>query len=260
MITRVDVKLFFASIFCCTTLLAQDTSRFSPKAIATPSKSQAKSAGRLLGVFDSETAVPLEGVEVIDLLGTQLSLATKAAGLVSLRGFKNQHDSAAVRVRKIGYRDTSFIVLVGPADTVPITLALERIAVDLDPVLTTAHESRRSFNMQGFEERRTNKALRGSFVTPEELRAKWDGQVLGIVFATHGMRPMPRGPTSMTTTRCRTLYYVNGVIGSIDPNKEVADSFEAIEYYPDWKMAPPQYVGSFAANVCGIYVLWMRGS
>ncbi|MBX4189120.1 hypothetical protein KW785_00825 [Candidatus Parcubacteria bacterium] len=212
---------------------------------------------RLMGVYDEETGKPIEGAEVWDRLAN-VYVKTSPTGTVSLNFLRSQHDSSVVYIRKIGYGDTTFLVMT---DTTPITLTLTRTVPRLAPVETHAIR-RRSMAMQGFEDRRNSGAVRGYFVAPEELRSKWDGQLMRSVFASHGMIPMSRGPTSLKKTSCRTLYYVNGIPGTpLAPvEKDPADAYEAVEFYPSKYAAPQEFVGAFSGDVCGIFVLWSRGA
>src|ERR1700710_1954340 len=93
-------------------------------------------AHRILGVFDSESGLPLTDVEVVDLL-TDNTYRTQAAGLVGLWVFQSRNDSVAVRVRKIGYADTAFVVMVAAGDTVPVPVFLRK-AVELSAMITEA--------------------------------------------------------------------------------------------------------------------------
>jgi hypothetical protein len=93
---------------------------------------------RILGVFDAISGAPLDAVDVIDLFVDDV-YRTSASGLVGLWAFHSRHDSAAVRVRKVGYRDTSFVVMVAASDTLPISIFLEHAtALSRSNLKTTA--------------------------------------------------------------------------------------------------------------------------
>jgi hypothetical protein len=81
--------------------------------------------GRILGVFDGETNAPLEGAEVTDLF-VGAGARTPANGLLELSGFQSRHDSAAVRIQRSGFADTSFVIMVSPRDTVPLAVYLRK--------------------------------------------------------------------------------------------------------------------------------------
>lgn len=88
-------------------------------------------SGRILGVFDEDTGEPIVGASVTDL-STGVFALTTPTGTVLLAFVSS---SALVRVRKVGY--APWISIVDPSDTLPITVALQRI-VALDPVMSTA--------------------------------------------------------------------------------------------------------------------------
>jgi hypothetical protein len=90
---------------------------------------------RVIGVFDDESGVAMEGVSVVDLL-TQKSTMTGPAGVATL-GFLSRPSGTPVLVRRIGFIpiDTSFTCTA--ADTVDVTIAMRR-GNSLPVVTTTA--------------------------------------------------------------------------------------------------------------------------
>jgi hypothetical protein len=218
--------------------------------------------GRLIGFFDVESGDQVTGVEVRDSLAIALKrppitlVTTNTAPYAGLAGFAALNDSIGVHVRKIGYKDT--LLLLSARDTVPITLMLEHATMlTLDTVRTSAARFH-SAALEGFAERRNNHAYRGKFVGRDSIRS-FDGLPLSRLLQQRGMIPMPRGQISLRVTRCRTLYYLNGsLMRGFDPTKENVDAYDAVEFYPSKDQAPPEYVGAFSADVCGIFLLWMR--
>jgi hypothetical protein len=102
---------------------------------ASPARAQERNA-RLLGVYDRMSGDAIEGAQVVDLL-TKSFATTLADGTASLAFVRTQHDSAVVWVRKLGYRDTSFVLKMGAADTIGMILLLDRV-VALPAIVTTA--------------------------------------------------------------------------------------------------------------------------
>jgi hypothetical protein len=210
--------------------------------------------GRILGVFDDRTGQPIADVEITDLLAER-TFRTQEAGLIGLAGFRRQHDSAAVHVRKVGYADTAFVVLLAAADTVPVQIFLRHVSV-LEAMVAHATELPLSGNMRDFDSRRSNPTYGAHFVTPAEIPPD-DPRTIGDVLFTIGY---PR-----STLRCpadRVRLYVDGRAKSyvtragatgIDLDlSEPASHYEAIEYYPGG-FAPPEF------TACSL-VLWTRGS
>lgn len=226
---------------------AQDTTRRASPAPSPPS------VGRILGVFDDQSGQPLADVEIVDLL-TGSSFRTQASGLIGLAGFARQHDSAAVRIRKLGFSDTSFVVMLGIADTTPVQVFLRR-ATQLDAVISSApSDAGLTGNMREFAGRMRDKTLHGKYVTPAQLPPN-DPRRLGDVLFDIGFG---RG-----TLRCAhgLRIFINGrqstVVSTDDWGavpidlKEPAVHYEAIEYYPG--SGPLEYGG------CSL-LLWTRGS
>jgi hypothetical protein len=81
---------------------------------------------RILGVFDEQSDVPIEGAEVIDALNhVSAQTTTGTDSLIFL-----PDGGSVVQIKKVGYQPVTLIVEMGPADTIPLTLTLKRVAVD----------------------------------------------------------------------------------------------------------------------------------
>ena len=228
----------FAPLFA--PLLAQRDSVKAPQ----PSQT----VGRILGVFDDQSNAPIGNVEVVDVLASR-TFRTEASGLIGLAGFRRQHDSAVVRVRKLGYRDTTMLVMLGAADTVPMQLFIHRVTT-LPRVITEALETKhRIGGMAEFDERFNDQSLRGKFLTPAELR-KNDTRTLADLLRSLGYpaahcfqaRIFLDGRRVVTPTR-------TGNLGSHDLD-DTAQHYEAVEFYPG-AAAPIEY------GRCSI-LLWSR--
>lgn len=77
---------------------------------------------RIIGVFAASGGAPLGGVAVVnDSAGMQAT--TTASGAASLWFLPD--GQSHIRLTKPGFRDTSFVVSISPADTIPITVLLE---------------------------------------------------------------------------------------------------------------------------------------
>jgi hypothetical protein len=174
--------------------------------------------GRLIGVFDELTSAPVADAEIIDVIAEQ-SFRTLSSGLIGLAGFHRQNDSAVVEVRKFGYQDTIFLVMLAPADTVPVSIFLHR-ATGLPAVITEALATKRGLGpLREFNERRSDPAIHGTFIGPETMR-KNDQRLLGELVA------------DFQTGRCvNPKIFRNGVASSALDLTEPVSNFLAIEYY-----------------------------
>ena len=112
---------------------------------------------RVIGIFDSETGEPIDSAEVKDIL-TGLSALTTPTGTVLL---PMDTSGALLRVRKMGYNMNTIVVANGEADTLPITLVLDRVGQMLPTVVTNAHgvargpaDTVRKLDLTGFYDRR----------------------------------------------------------------------------------------------------------
>lgn len=235
----------------------QDTSRVRRAAPATPNTKPSAGAsahrGRILGVFDDETGVPIADAEVVDLF-VDGAARTESHGLVELSHFQSRHDTVAVRIRKLGYADTALVVMVGPGDTIPLQINLRKAAVAL-PVVTTEATAQLllSWHMQEFEDRR--KVGLGKYIVPQEMRRNDDRNIRDIL-VEHGIMSNPHG------CRGTVRVIVDGNPGTTSGAREMAmrstgASFEAVEFYTPAE-TPLQFGGTTAQTTCGVVVLWTR--
>lgn len=200
-----------------------------------PAKPTSQSVGRILGIFD-ESGQPLEGADVVDRIGGG-TMRTTRTGLVGMAVMSSQHDSAVVTIRKIGFADTTVLVMVGARDTVPMQVFL-RHATTLDGVTITATESTHlPFYLRDFEERFNDVKITGAKTfTPAEFR-KMDGlRVFDLLLL--------KGVGNKTQHCGRMLIYLDGVPwtpndvarGSADVPDEDADHYDAAIYYTQSQM------------------------
>jgi hypothetical protein len=79
---------------------------------------------RLLGLYDDTNGEPLAGAVVLNTVNGD-RVQTTSTGTVSLAFLPA--GKTMIKISKPGYRDFSFEVSISPADTVPLTIVLERI-------------------------------------------------------------------------------------------------------------------------------------
>jgi hypothetical protein len=211
---------------------------------------------RLLGVYDSQTGDPVEGVEVSDLFA-KLTATTSPTGTVSL-AFLPEGETM-IRIRKVGYTAKTMLVVISPIDTLPYTILLERSAQVLPTVVTKDSSVRkwRSPGLQAFEERR--RAGFGQFLTDSILRRYDSGPLTSAIRRLSGVAVNCRGSVCMAISQralCAVKIYQDGIAIS-DRNLEQMQTFNysGVEYY-NTASIPPQY--NQTGNACGVLLLWTR--
>ena len=219
---------------------------------------------RLLGVFDTQSGEPLEGVEVTDILAQVTALTTKT-GTVSLAFLPE--GGTLVRVRKVGYQPTTITVVISPADTVPITVTLARSGVTLAKVVTIDSNFNGSRRFQEFEERRAHNSG-GHFITAEELRKNDHSTMTNVLRRIASMKVVcnrsgndcraasARAYTGLTGSPCLSKVYLDGIL-TTDTNLQQmqVDQYAGVEFYSGAEI-PPQY--NATGSACAALLLWTR--
>jgi len=233
---------------------------------------------RLLGVYDQQSGQPVEGAEVLDVLGGNKSLTTKT-GTVSLLFLPD--GGTLVRVRKVGFAPQTFMVSISPADTAPVTVILAPVGQEL-PTVVVKDSSVKYLSpaLNGFEARR--KMGLGHFISEAEMR-KNDNHTMSDVLISHlpglMIAPAPLGAVFIVTSRkmcrggalagckfpnCYPAVLVDGIKANMgmtpklppDWSKILPSDYAAVEYYAGPAEAPVEFSGS--ANECGLLILWTR--
>jgi hypothetical protein len=240
----------------------------APSAHASAPSTARSYRDRLMGVFDSATGRPVEGVEISDLLSGNRAMTT-ATGTVSL--FYLPDSGSLVRLRKVGYAPQTFFVAISPRDTTPITVLLSPV-VELPTVVTTDAAPRYRFGFLREAEDRIRSHAGGYFIDEATMR-KWDNSTMtsaieskmpGILTTTG-----PHGETYLVSARspclhatsgclhpnCMVTVYVNGVRSTIltDFNRVSPADYAIAEFYPGPATQPVEYGGP-----CGSLLLWTR--
>jgi hypothetical protein len=144
---------------------------------------------RVIGVFDSETGEPIDSVEVKDIL-TGLSALTTTTGTVVL---PMDTAGAFLRMRKLGYNMSTLLVANGDADTLPLTLVLDRVGQLLPTVITNAHgvargpaDTVRKLDLTGFYDRRLQGAAPPNAYISEAQIEHWTPTLMSDLGALSG--------------------------------------------------------------------------
>ena len=220
---------------------------------------------RILGVYDARTGDPVEGADVIDVLSGN-SMKTTSTGTVTLLFLPD--GGGLVRIRKLGYGVQTQMVSISPADTLPLTLILEKVTELAGVTVIDSAPQYRSPGLRGFEERRQH-ASAGSFI-PEAVLRKEGARPLGNVLLAHIPNiqvKQDRGNAMylMKSFRCgkggEPAVYVDGALYGAGLKPVNLGDFStmdlaAVEFYPNTATAPIEY--NATATTCGALLLWTR--
>lgn len=223
---------------------------------------------RVLGVFDSQSGLPIEGVEVTDAFSHTTAVTTKT-GTVSLSFLPE--GGSMLRIQKIGFKPVTQVVLISPADTVAITVLMEAAVQSLPTVVTK--DSAPVFvppGMRAFEERR--KMGIGRFITEADLRKNDNRSLTNVVRqAGAAVSCSRRTPIQcfVVSARsggsgCSLDVYLDGVLqpaGSPgfdgrDLEKIRVDQIGGVEIYAGTANVPVEY--NRTSKDCGVMLLWSR--
>jgi hypothetical protein len=216
---------------------------------------------RVLGLFDDQSGLPVEGADVIDVRSGN-SVRTTSTGTASLLFLPD--GGGLVRIRKIGYKLQTLMVSIAPEDTAPLTLILER-AVELPAIATIDSAPRyRSSWLRGFEERRKMKAS-GEFMSEAEIR-KDEGRSLatslmahlpGVIIITGKLGTMQLARSPRCAKGGPPSIYLDGLrLTTNDLSEFQLENLSGVEYYAINSIAPAEF--GQTASSCGSLLLWSR--
>lgn len=222
--------------------------------------------GTIDGIVSDTGLVPLHAA-FVSILGTRIRIGTGPNG--RFRIVKVPVGQYLVIVKRVGYTPASSVIEVPASDTVRLSYTLNKAAVELAPMVTTAQA--RSQRMKEFDDRR--KAGFGSFMDQAEIEKR------GSVFATELFRNFPAISVSPNRNGSITEYYAlsareggNPQVGAcpmqvyldrvplpspfnldlLPSPKELA----GIEVYSGASTIPPQFNGFNRG--CGVILIWTR--
>jgi hypothetical protein len=221
----------------------------------------AKPKGRVVGVFDVTTGLPVVNAKVEDMF-TGWSAQTTATGTVAL----NFVDTAGtmLRINRLGYAPQTMAVSNTPADTAPVTVVLHPVVM-LPEATTTARNFRgpadtvRKLELAGFYERRiASGAPSRAFVTRKELNKltlfadikRLTGRNLCKAnLYIDGVRVTV--PELNLVRRKQSEVYKDGLDALLNPEQVVGIEM----YYPG--DVPAQW-NATSASYCGATLIWTR--
>jgi hypothetical protein len=232
-----------------------------------------------VAVEDAETGAPVVGATVTLLAGGRAVTAaeTGADGRADLTA--EEAGAFSLAVRALGYRDfTSDELAVSDRSYVEVRVVLGIDALPLEPVTVVATGALLSPHMAGFERRRADPSLGGSFLTRKDIERR------PIAVPTELLQSMPsvdiapimtadapivsgrnlvwfpndRGTASGRRGACLAELYVDGVrtrqsaAASADDLLAGAE-IAGVEVYPRASNAPLEYQGT---GTCGVVLFW----
>jgi hypothetical protein len=223
---------------------------------------------RIIGVFDGQTYLPVEGAEVSDVMIGTKSL-TSSTGNVSL--FFLPEGASLVRIRKVGYEAQTFMVSIAPQDSSTITVVLSHVTELPAVVSTDSAPHYISARLREFEERR--KLGFGYFIPEAELRKREADPLADVIQAkVPGINMMHVGGrgaylVSQRSPGCQPAVFLDAVPlakQQIPPSRKVAvdlSQFDvsmlgAVEFYQGGATLPPEF--NVTASGCGALLLWTR--
>ena len=280
--SSVNVSVFVAALVTAAPLRAQHPT-LPP--LRDPVASIQRAPIRIIGVYDENSGQPIPSVEISEA-ATGTSVMTSATGAANL-GFIVPK-GGEIRLRKIGFEEQTMTISMTPADTLPITVVMKRVA-ELPAVVTKDAAPRYiSPTLKSFEERRKNHAS-GYFIDEATLR-KEDNRALGNVLTAHAPGAIVKQVSSATfllkSPRCSNGgmpdVYIDGVSLAhledlrwpmpksknrvsappdprefpIDLNQFAVSDLAGVEFYPDNATMPVQFSRTSAG--CGALFLWTR--
>ena len=178
-------------------------------------------------MYGDDSGEPIEGASVLDVLSGVSSL-TSSTGTVSLGYLRDGRN--IIRIQKVGYQPVTMPVVIGPSDTLPITVTLTRVTQLPTVISKSASSKYKSPALQGYEERRIEG--HGYFITDSTLRANEHstlasviGRIPSISVASYGRVRQALSTRAMSNGKmCAIDIYLDGVLvySSANPSETPA--------------------------------------
>ncbi len=159
-------------------------------------------------------------------------------------------------VTRMGYANLRDTLRVGTGSDLEVTLPVSTSPVALAPIVVSTRRRLREPG-RGFESRR--RSLSGTFITREDIEARYPNALTDLLSMVPGVRVVPSGPFGnriLFRGECRPLLVVDGMnVGSdtqldhfIQPSE-----VEAMEIYRGANVPV-----EFGSSLCGVIVVWTR--
>ncbi len=211
-------------------------------------------AGQLV---DQQSRAPVGGARV-RFLGTRLGVESDSVGRFAQAGL--HAGIYLIEVRAIGYAMGSWVLRLGDS-TVSEVFELERLPVQLDPVVVERQPSFAEQRQLDFERRRASG--RGHFITEEQIERTKPRTLADLFQNVPGVRLQCRGAARCTVRmaraprECRPDFVVDGYPATNSTSLDMSTvGITGVEVYRTLTETPLEFLK--ADNLCGTIVIWTR--
>ena len=227
---------------------------------ATTAQEGAVGTGGINGTIRDAAGIPVVGAQ-ISVGGTALVAESDERGEFKLA--KAAAGETSIRVRRIGYRPDTARVNVLAGQTVPVEIVLDRVAVELVPLVVYGRRNV-TRRMAGFYDRLSRG--NGHFMTREQIERRNPHNMTDLFRMIPGARVEPTrfgdGRVRFRGARSAPLVWLDGTplyagefnLDTVDPR-----SFEGIEIYSGPSSVPAEFQGNRTmSSASGTIILWSR--
>ena len=202
--------------------------------------------------------IPLDGAQ-LRIVATDPWLESDERGLFVVT--RVPAGNAWLRVRRIGYRPDSLLIVTSSGKTVDTVMTMERVAVDLAPVTVLGRRNSQG-PMAGFYRRQATGS--GRYFTRADIERRAPFNLTDLLRGIPGIRINSRQQTNSVRirgSRCNPLVWLDGQgLFATDIDLDVLDpmSFDGVEVYSTASV-PVEFQGNQrASSSCGTILLWTR--
>jgi hypothetical protein len=217
--------------------------------------------GGIKGFVHDSAGLGIVGVEIL-LAGSMTRFETDENGRFVLS--KVPAGPLSLRFRRLGYRPDTVDLMVMAGQTLPLDVAIGRVALGLAPVVVRARETLTGWRV-GFYDRRDQGA--GHFLTKEDLEKRNPSMLTDMFRMIPGVQVRSVGSSMLRQVRfrggrCAPLTWLDGAplnAGEFDLDALSPRSIEAMEVYSGPASVPLQFQSSRnLATSCGAIIIWSR--
>ena len=223
-----------------------------------PSNTSAARTYAFSGIVTDPAREPIFNAELVVLSPG----STGRAATTDDRGHFNLGEFTAgrlsFRVRRLGYEPRVMDVQIGAGgQNTSIEIALTIIPAELASVSVNGARGR----LNGFFERRQQRAAFGRFLDQEEIRKKGPLQPSDLFRSVPGVsvKTNPSGGNAIRIRNCQPMVLIDGQRSPGAELDEVISSSDiaAIEFYPSAAGVPAQYLER-GNRLCGLILVWTK--
>jgi len=208
-------------------------------------------------LVDQQSRAPVGGAQ-IRFLGTRFGAESDSAGRFAQAGL--HAGIYLIEVRAIGYAMGSWVLRLGDS-AVSEVFELERLPVQLDPVVVERQPSFAEQRQLDFERRRASG--RGHFITEEQIAQTKPRTLADLFQNVPGVRLQCRGASRCTVRmaraprECRPDFVVDGYPATNSTSLDMSTvGVTGVEVYRTLTETPLEFLK--ADNLCGTIVIWTR--